>query len=82
MSAEEAIRAVAQRYDGDAGEAMQLAEDALRRLDWRARRGRKECATCHEDKPVAAFTLDSSRADGLTPQCRECRSRIRARRQG
>jgi hypothetical protein len=37
----------------------------------------KRCPKCNQFKPVAEFTRDSSRADGLDPYCRACRAAYR-----
>jgi hypothetical protein len=58
----------------DEDEAERASASALERLEWRRRRGGKECASCHETKRVADFGLDSSRRDGLHNSCRACRS--------
>lgn len=58
----------------DEDEAERATADALRRLDWRLRRGGKECVTCRKTKTVGEFGLDSSRRDGLHNSCRACRS--------
>lgn len=69
---DDAVRAVAARYDDGAGEGAALAEEALARLA--ALRGRgKECGGCGERKPVSAFGMDSRERDGLHRHCRVCR---------
>lgn len=73
MSPEERLAQTAARYDGPDDEASRLLAQALRRRDWRLRRGGKECASCHTVRPVAAFGADASRRDGLNPRCRSCR---------
>lgn len=69
-----AVRSVAERYEGDDDEAERLTEAALRRLEWRKRHGGKECASCHEAKPVSEFGQDSRERDGLHRICRSCRN--------
>jgi Recombination endonuclease VII len=34
----------------------------------------KRCPRCQQDKPVAEFPLDPSRADGLYPYCCDCKA--------
>lgn len=36
--------------------------------------GEATCCTCHETKPVTAFSLHRTRPNGRAPQCRSCRS--------
>ena len=80
---EDRVAAVCARYDGPDNEAARLAEDALRRLAWRKRRGGKGCPTCAETKPVSAFGPDVRKPDGLDPRCRACEAaRRRASRSG
>lgn len=40
----------------------------------------KACASCGEDKPPAGFGKDRHRPDGLTTQCKDCRSERQRRR--
>lgn len=72
MSGAPDLRAfVAEYAEPDEVEAVEAS--VLARLAWRLRRGAKECAKCHEDKPVTAYGRDASRRDGLRPYCLECR---------
>lgn len=64
---------VAARYDGDPLEAQQVLDSTLRRIAWRARRGVKECSSCHVDKKPSEFGTDSRNRDGLHRSCRDCR---------
>lgn len=78
------IARVARKYDGADDEAARLKADALARLEWRKRRGRKQCDRCGEAKPVSAFSRDSTRADGLLRRCKSCdadlyKARVNAR---
>lgn len=37
----------------------------------------KNCPKCDRDRPLSAFTKNSSRSDGLSPWCSQCRSKYR-----
>ncbi len=83
MSPEDRVRLVAARYDGDDDEVRLLEANALRRLEYRRRRGGKECPRCEETKPVSAFRRHSGKSDGLYAVCRDCERTIRsANREG
>ena len=73
MTPEHALRQLAERYDDGDGEAAALAEEAVRRLAWRRRRGGKVCGGCKAGKPLADFGVDNREADGLHRLCRDCR---------
>ncbi len=74
MTPEDALLSLTAKYDDGNDEGAKLASEALRRLEWRRRRGGKVCSRCSEGKPLAAFGADSSRDDGLAFYCRACRS--------
>ncbi|WNN93710.1 hypothetical protein SEA_CALLINALLBARBZ_60 [Arthrobacter phage CallinAllBarbz] len=74
MTPDERLAAVAMQYDGEDHEGERLLSAALRRLEYRARHGGKQCLSCREILPVSAFGADSSRRDGLRYYCRTCRS--------
>ena len=40
----------------------------------------KECPSCRQTKPAAAYGRDRSRADGLHSSCKECTNQAQARR--
>lgn len=81
MTPEERIAAAAARYDGPDGEAALLTVQALRRRDWRLRRGGKVCSRCGRTYPLSAFGPRPDLADGLERRCRKCeRNRARERR--
>jgi hypothetical protein len=80
LTVEDRVAAVCARYDGEDDEAARLAEAALRRLDWRRRRGGKECSRCGAVLPVSAFGPDLRRPDGLRYVCRPCEAADRRRR--
>jgi hypothetical protein len=78
---EDRVAAVTARYDGPDNEAARLTADALRRLEWRRRRGGKVCPACGEAKPVSAFGPRTDAPDGLRSACRPCEAaRVRAQR--
>ena len=49
------------------------------REDKMAPYGMKQCTYCKELQPVAMFSMDSSRSDGLNAICKECGSVLRKR---
>lgn len=59
-------------------EARLAASDAVRRQEWRLRRGFRECSSCREKKPVAEFRRNVSRRDGRHHACRDCESDSRS----
>lgn len=68
----DALDAVCAKYDDGGGEAEALRQAAFRRLQWRRRRGGKDCARCGQTKPVTAFGPDGRKTDGLQGICRAC----------
>jgi len=54
-------------------DAERLAETTLHRFAYRARHSGKRCRGCGRELPLSAFGRYSASADGLRPQCRECR---------
>lgn len=70
----ELILSVALKYDDGDNEGRRLAKAAVQRLAWRKRHSGKECSRCREVKPVAEFTRDDRRPDGLGYICRKCDS--------
>lgn len=66
------IRQATARYESGNGEAERLADAVIRRLAWRLEHGRKQCDRCREELPVASFSRDRSRPDGLRRYCRGC----------
>ncbi|RBL99232.1 hypothetical protein C1H84_16235 [Glutamicibacter soli] len=70
----ELILAVALKYDDGDNEGRRLAEAAVQRLAWRKRHSGKECSRCREVKPVAEFTTDSRKPDGLDRRCNGCKA--------
>lgn len=80
MSADDEIRQTAESFFGEYGEPEDV-ERVLARLEWRRRRGRKECSACGEALPTSSFGPDTRRKDGLRSACRPCEAgRSRSRR--
>jgi len=74
ISTEDRIRAVAGKYGRTPEEVDLLTAATMRRLEYRKAHSGKACPACENDLPVSAFTPDSSRPDGLTRLCKECRA--------
>lgn len=75
--AEDALRALCDRYDDGDDEGRRLYEQALRNLGRRRRRGGKACSRCGEAKPLSAFGPDDRNPDGKDGRCRACSSELR-----
>lgn len=66
---ESALRRACAGY-GEDGDVLYLA--AKRRLEWRRRRGGKECFSCGESLPMGRYGPDLRTPDGLRASCRAC----------
>jgi hypothetical protein len=74
MTPEDALLSLTAKYDDGNDEGAKLASEALRRLEWRRRRGGKVCSRCADAKPLEAFGPDARKGDGLDDRCRQCAS--------
>lgn len=53
-------------------EKEELIIQTRRRLDYRRKRGHRECIACHVDKTPDQFARSSRVSDGLNTKCKEC----------
>lgn len=74
VTPEDRIRDAARKYADTPEDLDLLVASALRRLEYRKQHSGKRCPGCENDLPVSSFTPDSSKPDGLTRLCKECRA--------